>query len=437
MASTPWPIARIAGVVRTDPVAMADMVHSPLLPSDPSASALMGVYRLSAHQRRLVRGIRRSESDLSRGQIMSELDQRLHDAVRLRLPRDGPVAVLATGGLDSSVVAVLAREILGTAPLLVAVRGGLSSPIECFLQEKLAQALGSRLLVMDELPAFTLHPLIQLNRESDFPAGGVFSHVWDAALRIAQEAGAKTILTGEGGNELFSPGLAAAADQFREGHFIGALTTVGRSRPSDGTPVVRSLMQGFGGWTFPDLREAGSGEYVAAWQGRYASCGAQVRRRRRAQIRQLRSRGFSHTAIAAHVWLERTDLYAARSSGNGIPVRSPLAEDEPLWSCLAGMPVRLLADTASWHDKHLLRLVARRYLPSAITETRKVGVPNQIATLMRTFNHDELPRIRAGADWLGLSLTRDYARPGDLPADCGLAWTRMLAMAAWGLNAHS
>ena len=216
---------------------------------------------------------------------------------------------------------------------------------------------------------------------------------------------------------------------------IAALTTIGRSRPSDGTPVIRSLRQGFGNGVFPDLREAGSGAHVSAWQGRYASCGGQVRRRRRTQIRQLRNRGFSHTAIATHVWLERTDLYAARSSSDEIPVGSPLADDERLWSCVAGIPVRLRAETAADHDKHLLRLVARRYLPSEITETRKIGVPNQIATLMRTVSHDELARIRAGAEWLGLTLTQDYARPGDLPADCGLAWTRMLAMAAWGLNA--
>lgn len=411
------------------------MVHSPLLPSDPQHSPLLGVNRLNAHQRRLDRVDASDFGRLTPEQILSELDSRLRNAVQSGLPQDGPVAVLATGGLDSSVVAAMAREILGVPPLLIAIRGGLSSPTECALQERLAQALGSTLLVMDDVPSFTLLPLVRLNRESDFPAGGVFTHVWDAALCLAREAGAAAVLTGEGGNELFSPGLAAAADHFRAGRVLAALTAAGRSRPSDGTSVSRSIRRGLHTGMFPDLREEGSSAHVARWQGAHAASARQAHLRRRRQIRRLRRRGLSNAAIAAHVWLERTDLYGARSSSGSIPVSSPLAEDDALWSLTAAMPEPLMASTAVGQDKHLLRLVARRYLPTAITETRKVGVPNQIAIILRTVDRDELHRIRAGADWLGLNLTSDYDSPADLPADCGLAWTRMLAMSAWGLNA--
>jgi hypothetical protein len=188
---------------------------------------------------------------------------------------------------------------------------------------------------------------------------------------------------------------------------------------------------------FPDLREEGSRGYVIRWQGRYAACAPQAHLRRREQIRQLRERRLSHAAIAAHLWLERTDLYAARSSRGEIIVKSPLAEDAQLWSYLASAPANLLANTATGQDKQLLRLIGRRYLPAAITETRKVGVANQIAILLRTVDRGELQQIRAGADWLGLSLDSAYERPADLPADCGLAWTRTLAMSAWGLNALS
>jgi len=185
------------------------------------------------------------------------------------------------------------------------------------------------------------------------------------------------------------------------------------------------------------LREKGSDAYVAGWQGLYSADARETHLRRRRQIRQLRKRGFSYTAIAAHVWLERTDLYAARSSFGGISVSSPLAEDAGLWSWMAAIPEPLMAHTVAGQDKQLLRLIARRYLPSAITETRKVGVPNQIATILRTVDRGELQMIRSGADWVGLSLTPDYDTPRDLPADCGLAWTRMLAISAWGLNAVS
>lgn len=438
VARTPWPIARALGDIRPDPIAVADMVHSPLLPSDPDISCLSGVSRLSAHQRRLDQVIGNAPGrGLTPRRLLSELDERLRCAVRSTLPQDGRVAVLSTGGLDSSVVAAMVREVLGVSPVLIAVRGGLSSPTECHLQKELARALGSKLLTLDELPGFSLRPLIQLNRDSDFPVGGVFSHIWDAALDLAQECGAKVVLTGEGGNELFSTGLATAADQLRAGRLVAALTTVGRSRPSNGTSVTRSIRRGFRSGMFPDLREEGSRGYVIRWQGRYAACAPQAHLRRREQIRQLRERRLSHAAIAAHLWLERTDLYAARSSRGEIIVKSPLAEDAQLWSYLASAPANLLANTATGQDKQLLRLIGRRYLPAAITETRKVGVANQIAILLRTVDRGELQQIRAGADWLGLSLDSAYERPADLPADCGLAWTRTLAMSAWGLNALS
>jgi asparagine synthetase B (glutamine-hydrolysing) len=437
LAKTPWPIARLSGTVRPDTTVVSDMVHSPLMPTNPCASPLLGINRLSTHERRLHQIEVSDSRDLTPERLLSELDERLRLAIQSRMPHDGPVAVLATGGLDSSLVAAIARDILGASPILIAIRGGLSSPTECDLQEKLARALSSKLIVLDEIPPFTLLPLIRLNHESDFPAGGVFTHVWDAALALAREAGAGVVLTGEGGNELFSPGLAAAADYFRAGRILAALTAAGRSRPSDGSSVAWSIRRGVRAGMFPDLREAGSSAYVAGWQGVYAASARRAYLRRRMQIRQLRRQGLSYAAIAAHVWLERTDLYAAQSSFVHINVSSPLAEDAALWSWMAAAPKPLLARTVVGQDKHLLRLIARRYLPPAITETRKVGVPNQIATILRTVGRDELHMIRAGADWLGLSLTSHYETPSELPADCGLAWTRMLAMSAWGMNALS
>ncbi len=437
LATTPWPIARLSGIVRPDATVVADMVHSPLMPSNPRASLLLGVNRLSTHERRLQQIKVSDARDLTPERLLSGLDERLRLAIQSRLPHDGPVAVLATGGLDSSLVAAIARDILGISPILIAIRGGLSSHTECDLQEKLARALSSKLIVLDEIPPFTLLPLIRLNQESDFPAGGVFTHVWDAALSLAREADAGVVLTGEGGNELFSPGLAAAADYFRAGRILAALTAAGRSRPSDDSSVAWSIRRGVRTGMFPDLREAGSRGYVAGWQGVYAASARRAYLRRRRQIRQLHQQELSYAAIASHMWLERTDLYAAQSSFAQINVSSPLAEDAALWSWMAAAPKPLLARTAVGQDKHLLRLVARRYLPPAITETRKVGVPNQIATILRTVGGDELRMIRTGADWLGLSLTSHYETPGELPADCGLAWTRMLAMSAWGMNALS
>ena len=435
VADSPWPVARLIGCVRPNRSAFADMLHSPLLPSDSSVSALQGVSRFSQHEAQLAQHFEMSQQ-LTLGDLTYGLDKRLRAAVRSQLAPHAKVAVLVTGGLDSSVVAAITREVTETPPILIAVRGGLSSPVECSLQDIVARSIGSKLVVLDQIPPFRLDALVRLNRNADFPVGGVFSHVWDAALDLASAAGADVVLTGEGGNELFSPGAAAAADQVRLGRIVPTLSAIGRSRPSDGTSVSRSMIRSLRGDLMDESQQRTLPSAVAQWLGGYAQCTSEVSRRRRRQIRQLRRRGLSYTAIAAHVWLERIDLYAARSSRDVIPVHSPLADDARVWSYLARAPVRLLGDLIPGNqDKYLLRLVGRRYLPATITETRKVGLPNQIATILRTADRDEVHSLRSGAEWAGLRLDGAYDRPSDLPAECGLVWTRTLAMSAWGLNA--
>ena len=87
-------------------------------------------------------------------------------------------------------------------------------------------------------------------------------------------------------------------------------------------------------------------------------------------------------------------------------------------------------------DKHALRLLGRKYLPLAITEARKIGVADQNSTLLAGADLDEvIARIKPGADWLGLKLDQDFARPTSLPTTEAYGWGRLLTFSVWALNA--
>ncbi|MGW2935621.1 asparagine synthase-related protein [Streptomyces sp. NPDC001156] len=367
------------------------------------------------------------------------LEGHLRAAVISAIAGADRVGVLATGGVDSSVVAAVVGEVTGIPPLLVSVRGGLSSNREVALQNTLARALGCTLLTCDGIPTFSLDALLRLNEGSDFPKGGVFTHVWDQACERALAAGADVLLTGEGGDELFSPGPALFADLMAAGHPLQAAATLGRYRRSDGSGYLKGMLrqatQGF----LPTLIQPVGQDIARQWRGAYADDSRGASARRRAQISRLRKCGHSRTSAATTIWLERVDLHAAQDSMGRITCRSPLAESRALLECVNAMPAGFRNPMRTGcQEKFLLRLVGRRRLPAEITEQRKVGVVNQISVLLRHIaRFPESDRIGTAAEWLGVTLNDAFWRPTSLPAELGLDWTRLLALCTWASNAIS
>ncbi len=136
--------------------------------------------------------------------LVDACEERLRRAVRLRLRADVPVALYLSGGLDSSLVAALARQ-ESSAPLHAF---GLTFGDPCYdeskPQQRMAEALGLDLEVLaiedgrvaEAFPEAVLRAEKPLLRTAPAPLFLLSS--------LAREHGLEVVLTGEGADELFA-----------------------------------------------------------------------------------------------------------------------------------------------------------------------------------------------------------------------------------------
>ncbi len=147
----------------------------------------------------------------SRADCEEELRELLVDSTRIRLRADVPVAAYLSGGLDSSAIASLARD-LSSEPLSsfgIGFRDELYD--ESAFQDSVAEALGVSLtrVEIDAPDIATLLP-----RAVELSEKPTLRTALAPLLRLSgavREAGLKVVLTGEGADELF-----AGYDIFRE-----------------------------------------------------------------------------------------------------------------------------------------------------------------------------------------------------------------------------
>jgi hypothetical protein len=82
-------------------------------------------------------------------------------------------------------------------------------------------------------------------------------------------------------------------------------------------------------------------------------------------------------------------------------------------------------------DKWLLRLVGRTILPSALTESPKIGTANQVGVLRHRSERGRDAVDRRASEWLGFTLDGAFERPDRLPASLGLDWAQTHALVVW------
>ncbi|MGO9179058.1 MAG: asparagine synthase (glutamine-hydrolyzing) [Candidatus Limnocylindrales bacterium] len=137
----------------------------------------------------------------------------LEDSVRLRMLRaDVPVGSYLSGGLDSSLVAALARRVTGDRFCTYSVRFEDAEYDETPFQRTMAAAIESdhreitvrRVDIARAFPEVVYHAERPLLRTASAP---LF-----LLSRLVRESGVKVVLTGEGADEMF-----AGYDLFREG----------------------------------------------------------------------------------------------------------------------------------------------------------------------------------------------------------------------------
>jgi len=140
------------------------------------------------------------------------LGEALEDTVRAHLVSDVPVGVFLSAGLDSSLLAALARRIAPEPPqtFTLAFEAYAGSPAdEAPLAAEVARVLGTRHVERRVRREDFLELWPQALRAMDQPSVDGFNTF--VVSRLAREAGLKVVLSGLGGDELFG-----SYDSFRD-----------------------------------------------------------------------------------------------------------------------------------------------------------------------------------------------------------------------------
>lgn len=139
-----------------------------------------------------------------RARCLAELDVLLHESVKIRLRSDVPVGLFISGGVDSSLVAALAREMSDQDEM---PSFGLTFPgsrwDESAYQREVARTIGT---VHNEVPMSAdglLEKYATVLRQLDEPFGDT-SMLSTYALAEYASQHVKVVLTGDGGDEMFA-----------------------------------------------------------------------------------------------------------------------------------------------------------------------------------------------------------------------------------------
>ena len=358
------------------------------------------------------------------------LDEAICSAVECAVAGRGRVACFATGGLDSSLVAAVVKKVTHEAPLLINAGAWIDSPPERALLEHLARHLGSKLCYMaEEDYILRVDDLIELNRGAAAPSGGIFTTVYKRLVELAGGNGCDVVVSGEGGNEVHDVEPALIFDLLAAGRrreagqavgFFASMETCSSSRvriealfrreplSARAHPVVRR-------WYGTSQAHSGTTEVDGA-----ACCTA------------FDTLGWSRLALRSY---ER-----ALTGPFGQPVATPeVAMSAPLAAPITAqaafsIPAHLhFVGRSGVEERHLLRLVARRYLPSLIADHPKVGTATLLQRLALSEGPDRISHfLRAsGVAGVGINAASIPTNPRDVPPTAGLAWGRLLALAAW------
>lgn len=183
-------------------------------------------------------------------EVFDEFRELLTDSVRLRLRSDVPVGSCLSGGLDSSAIVCIVRQLLGDNAPYATFTGRFpgTSADEWSYAEQVIQATGVQSHVtvptverfMEELPEFIWHNELPVGSSSQFAQWCVF--------RLAKEHGVTVLLDGQGADEVlggyeqyFAYYVEALRERGDRDRLARELAMIPKRYPLALTPPVRSL----------------------------------------------------------------------------------------------------------------------------------------------------------------------------------------------------
>jgi asparagine synthase (glutamine-hydrolysing) len=336
----------------------------------------------------------------SEAEALDRLDTLLHEAVRQQVVADVPLGVFLSGGLDSSLLtAIAAREVPGITALTV--RAGDGDFDETPYAIEAARHIGVRHEIV-ELGAG------DLNEAFDACAHYLSEPLADSSLLptylVCRAARARmtVALGGDGADELFAgypnfrvqrfAGLMQAFPQFSGSLLSRALLLI---PPGRGYMSLRfrlgQLAQGFGHaatrqsflWMAPFGGDHMENLFTAdiALPALAAAAFAPIDEAALEAVGAGNIERLLHQFLLTYLpddILMKTDRAAMF---NSLEVRAPYLH-RPLAEFAASLPADLKLRDGS--GKHILKLLARRYLPASLIERKKHGFAVPIGALLRT-----------------------------------------------------
>lgn len=335
------------------------------------------------------------------GQVLDAIDERLRRAVKLRLVSDVPLGAFLSGGVDSSLVVSMMRQVHGGTVRTFSIGFSEDRWNEAPAARRIAEYLG------------TEHEEFYLTEENILEAARTASDHYDEPFadpsciptlelsRLTRRF-VTVALSGDGGDELFwgyttydSRGLK----WFRRAQFLPYPLRVGMAAPL--RLFNENLLERIGHQlTFRDLNDFFMG--TAMWHpwlyhdlqreritgSRFIEIGRRVMNRLPGAPIDVLTGAFDLQSYLVDDILTKVDR---ASMSVALEARVPIL-DHKVVELAASIPVRF--KTAGREQKHLLRALLTRYLPRELWERPKMGfgVPlvHWLRTSLRDWARDEL-----------------------------------------------
>lgn len=345
--------------------------------------------------------------------VVEEADGAIRDAVASALVADVPVGSYLSGGVDSSLIVAIMKDLRGDAPVDT-FSAGFGDPRfdELTWARKVSERVNTRHHEVTVRPEDFLELWPQLTWHRDAP---VSEPADMAVFRLAQLAKqhVTVVLSGEGGDELFG-----GYPKYRFAHWQTMARTIPvRLRGAVGRRVDARLPQGLARprIMLRALSAPSELDQLSTWfapftvEERSALLGATPSPERQRTVpagidsvdRMLRH---DVTSWLPDNLLERGDRMSMAAS---LELRPPLL-DHRLVEFAFRLPSRMKVRQGV--TKWLLKEVAKRYLPAEIVDRRKVGFRVPLDQWFRSDLRDNVWDRLTGGSFVGQTLDREVVR---------------------------
>jgi asparagine synthase (glutamine-hydrolysing) len=320
--------------------------------------------------------------------LVDRFEQIMLQAVEERLRADVPVGSYLSGGVDSSMIAALACHLKGPAINTYTIRVNAPDLDELSAANRVARHIGTKVPIVQEFHAQdTLHTYPELIQAAEAP---VIDTSCAALLLLAQRVhtcGQKVVLTGEGADEWLVgyPWYKAAklfalldvlpdlqlSDRMRRAYLH--LNRVPQYPPEFRRQVEKSIggpnawIDAYGVLGLSKLRfYTGRMREVLETTNPWGDLQMPLDRAKRWHPLNRGVWIAARVTLAGHLLQAKGDRASMHSS---VEVRYPFL-DENVFDFLAGLHPHW--KLRGFRDKHLLRLLAERWVPPAVYRRRKV-----------------------------------------------------------------